>query len=67
MIYQVSEIFLFTTGLLYVVLMGKLILNVHSMVTHINQQLQTLTNSCSCASPAESKETVYKSFRIRKE
>ena len=67
MIYQVSEMFLFITALLYVVIMGKLILDVRSMVTHISLQLQTLTQMCLSALPVESKVTLYKSLLDRKE
>lgn len=67
MIYQASEIFLFITALLYVVIMGKLISDVHSMVTHISRQLQTLIKICLSALPAEYKETVYKSSQDKKE
>ena len=67
MIYQVSEIFLFITALLYVAIMGKLILDVHSMVTHINQRQRTLIKIYSSALPAESRETVYKLLQDGKE
>lgn len=67
MIYQVSEIFLFITALLYVAIMGKLILDVHSMVTRINQQQRTLIKIYSSALHVECRETVYKLLQDRKE
>lgn len=67
MTYQVLEIFLFITALLFVALMGKLISDVHSMVTRINQQQQTLIKIYSSVLPVEYKEIVYKLLQDRKE
>lgn len=67
MIYQILEMFLFITGLLFVVLMGKLILDVHSMVTRINQRQRTLIRIYLSVLPAEYKETVYKLLRDKRE
>jgi hypothetical protein len=66
MIYQILETFLFITALLYVALMGKLILDVRSMVTLISRQQQTLIKIFLSALLAESKETVYKSSQDKK-
>lgn len=66
MIYQILETFLFITALLYVALMGKLILDVRSMVTLISRQQQTLIKIFLSALLAESKETAYKSSQDKK-
>lgn len=66
MTYQVLEIFLSITALLFVGLMGKLILDVHSTVTRISRQQQTLIKIFLSALLAESKETVYKSSQDKK-
>lgn len=66
MIYQILETFLFITALLYVALMGKLILDVRSMVTLISRQQQTLIKIFLSALLAESKETAYKLSQDKK-
>lgn len=67
MTYQILEMFLFITALLFVATMAKLILDAHSIATRTNRQLQTLTAICLYALPVEFRETVCKLLQEEKE